>query len=683
MSVLLLSSFNTSLIGVPKETLFNSNRLKKALPDQIKKLLKNVNKENHFIYNLPSQIEDIKIGLESNEIIRLSGITQDIAFNESTVITVPFKTIEDTRLKEYETTLNNLANEFNIDIIISKDNIYSNHRSKPEKIYCNIIGDKDSVNTSKSHVLGLLTYISNNGEILLDYLDLESFALLPSCVGSNMNNLSFFNNSLMTDIILPPLITNNQNKPQLILTSPIHSYLLKAKSLLQNHVDSLKDSIFYKRITNFPSAKLLYIKKFQTLELQNLMIKYQSFVKINDNSVEFQSPSLILLNTLIKSFIFKFSQNIVELTIFSNNPIANEIELIKHFNSDLFVLVKSEESPRQFTFITNYNCLLTNECQWLNELNLNIEQLKITFEIHADYEEFISGKKNGKLTRIMESSNCLLTLENEKGTDATMSLSMISESVEDFCASLVNVIDEIPAEESFYIPEVYHRPIIGTGGSIVQTIMRKHNVFIQFSDSYLLPQNKFVITRYDNVIIRCPTKNKQNIKLVKYELMNLVENFNTVQDFETLILTKGRYMNLILNGGSQIISNLEKKNNVYINLPTEYPALDSPYNLQIKGNEKELIQQTYNEIVDNPDIWIKEVRLELSNNFLSYYTTNSITLINEITIPFLETFKTQVSFSVNSCYITFHTTEECKRQIDIISEYLALNDIQIINKEPM
>ena len=138
-------------------------------------------------------------------------------------------------------------------------------------------------------------------------------------------------------------------------------------------------------------------------------------------------------------------------------------------------------------------------------INPNLRQIKAIFEIHPDFEDFISGKKNGKLTRIMELSACLIQLEMEEEDD-NLYLNLVSDSFPDFKESFKNVINEFPAEESFFIPEVCHRPIIGTGGSLIQATMRKHNVFIQFSNSFNLPQNKISMIRYDNVIIQCPRK---------------------------------------------------------------------------------------------------------------------------------------------------------------------------------
>ena len=45
------------------------------------------------------------------------------------------------------------------------------------------------------------------------------------------------------------------------------------------------------------------------------------------------------------------------------------------------------------------------------------------------------------------------------------------------------VEQELPAAISFYIPDRYHKRIIGIGGHHIQSIMRKHSVFVKFSNA--------------------------------------------------------------------------------------------------------------------------------------------------------------------------------------------------------
>src|SRR6185437_15506104 len=42
---------------------------------------------------------------------------------------------------------------------------------------------------------------------------------------------------------------------------------------------------------------------------------------------------------------------------------------------------------------------------------------------------------------------------------------------------------EMPASISFHVPDQYHKRIIGIGGQHIQRIMKKHSVFVKFSNA--------------------------------------------------------------------------------------------------------------------------------------------------------------------------------------------------------
>jgi len=106
------------------------------------------------------------------------------------------------------------------------------------------------------------------------------------------------------------------------------------------------------------------------------------------------------------------------------------------------------------------------------------------------------------------------------------------------------VEQEMPASISFHVPDQYHKRIIGIGGQHIQRIMKKHSVFVKFSNA--MDRGKFpsraqfcdtCITdtrsggmgredddvKVDNVICRTPARNAQNLELVKSEILDMVD----------------------------------------------------------------------------------------------------------------------------------------------------------------
>lgn len=56
-------------------------------------------------------------------------------------------------------------------------------------------------------------------------------------------------------------------------------------------------------------------------------------------------------------------------------------------------------------------------------------------------------------------------------------------SYESMKQGLSLVEQEMPASISFHVPDQYHKRIIGIGGQHIQRIMKKHSVFVKFSNA--------------------------------------------------------------------------------------------------------------------------------------------------------------------------------------------------------
>lgn len=105
------------------------------------------------------------------------------------------------------------------------------------------------------------------------------------------------------------------------------------------------------------------------------------------------------------------------------------------------------------------------------------------------------------------------------------------------------VEQEMPASISFHVPDQYHKRIIGIGGQHIQRIMKKHSVFVKFSNAMdrgktrpLYVKCLLILTpplggmgredddvKVDNVICRTPARNAQNLELVKSEILDMVD----------------------------------------------------------------------------------------------------------------------------------------------------------------
>lgn len=142
--------------------------------------------------------------------------------------------------------------------------------------------------------------------------------------------------------------------------------------------------------------------------------------------------------------------------------------------------------------------------------------------------------------------------------------------------------EELPAELAFYIPETYHKKVIGAGGSTVQGIMRKYNVFIKFSSGYDVNPNGYSRLKSTNVLIRCPTKNSKEMEPAKNELLETV--YDRSQEHGTTFVKLSRsYMRILLSHHVDFISEIEAKSNTIIKMPTEEHYEDLEQQLEIRG----------------------------------------------------------------------------------------------------
>ncbi len=115
------------------------------------------------------------------------------------------------------------------------------------------------------------------------------------------------------------------------------------------------------------------------------------------------------------------------------------------------------------------------------------------------------------------------------------------------------VEQEMPASISFHVPDQYHKRIIGIGGQHIQRIMKKHSVFVKFSNamdrgktfssSTSSVKVRGILTdrlggigredddvKVDNVICRTPARNAQNLELVKTEILDMVDRAVSYND---------------------------------------------------------------------------------------------------------------------------------------------------------
>ncbi|CCD24800.1 uncharacterized protein NDAI_0D04870 [Naumovozyma dairenensis CBS 421] len=704
--VTIITPFKSSIFFEtdPSLTVYKSNNHWKQLPEEIVNKLKIVNEEEdeqkplsrNSIFNIPSDCNNLIIdnnkndtGIAALKVINIIGSTKSFeyfpiiksSFNIN--YTLHEKNNNNDQRNRFESTLDEVSKKFNIDILITNNN-------KNQTCYIlHCIGLKPNIINVEPHIQTIIKSFSPNICYFQQSIELQSYSQLPSFKGIKNSNLNHFTNNTDNDIeivlpsslIYPYIITSDSNnkvsiRPQCFISSTNEVLTTGCNSLLWKNFNknNLKNS-FIKKFTNLSPGKLLFIRTFYEEKLNDLMNNFQSFINITPQFIEFQSISINLLNSIIKHFTTEIIHEIVEIKLKIDNYPENYNDLLRDNNNNDMIFVL-DENPSYLIIITNNKNIMSQDNESLfntiatiaskNKSSSSSSSSPITamWEIHPSFHEFISGKKNGKLIKIMEDNN---TNDNTKNPKFVISLEMLENDDNLFLSLLIEnnadndnnmiylksifnkLINEFPAEESFFIPEIYHKPVIGSGGSLIQTTMRKNNVFIQFSNTFLLPQNNLSLIRYNNVIIRCPFKNKSGIELAKLDLIEIVNNFKLSQNFNVIRFSKNQFNFILENFTTSIIGKLEKKFNVFIGFPNillhncgdDQDINNYHHNetLTIKANDENQLYLATNELID--DFFASEIEIIISSSSSSAaptFFTNEI--IEDFTISIINPLKT-------------------------------------------
>lgn len=198
--------------------------------------------------------------------------------------------------------------------------------------------------------------------------------------------------------------------------------------------------------------------------------------------------------------------------------------------------------------------------------------LRVKVELANEHKEFVSGKKNGKINKIMSQSNVQIVFDGFN--EYNFYIDVRGAQYEATRSGLELVEMEMPASISFHVPDTYHKRIIGIGGQHIQRIMKKYSVFVKFSNAMdrggLGKEDDDI--KVDNVICRTPARNADSLELVKQEIMDMVEKPDAEFVSEQVPVDRLYHRELIARMSE--IEALEKKWNCKLTFPGTEQASD-------------------------------------------------------------------------------------------------------------
>ncbi|KAI0786027.1 hypothetical protein C8Q75DRAFT_808815 [Abortiporus biennis] len=198
-------------------------------------------------------------------------------------------------------------------------------------------------------------------------------------------------------------------------------------------------------------------------------------------------------------------------------------------------------------------------------------EIRFQIELANEHREFISGKKNGKINKIMQTTNVKIKFETFNEHNFLIDLAGNDASV---LQGLTLLQEELPAEISFHVPESYHKRIIGVGGRSIQRIMKKYGVYVKFSNAEEFAAMGGYNDNEDNVVARTPAKNAMNLDNLKQSVMELVNPKDKDYINETVTIPR-KYHRTLLGEKSIFIHDIEGKTNCKVHFPDKELASDT------------------------------------------------------------------------------------------------------------
>jgi len=197
-------------------------------------------------------------------------------------------------------------------------------------------------------------------------------------------------------------------------------------------------------------------------------------------------------------------------------------------------------------------------------------EIRFQIELANEHREFISGKKNGKINKIMQTTNVKIKFETFNENNFLIDISGNDVSI---LQGLTLLQEELPAEISFHVPESYHKRIIGVGGRSIQRIMKKYGVYVKFSNAEEFAAMGGYNDNEDNVVARTPAKNAMNLENLKQSVMELVNPKDKDYINETVPIPR-KYHRTLLGEKHIFIHDIEAKTNSKVRFPDKETASD-------------------------------------------------------------------------------------------------------------
>ncbi|KAI5785037.1 hypothetical protein DFH27DRAFT_268154 [Peziza echinospora] len=517
-------------------------------------------------------------------------------------------TLDDRIVEGVEKHLNDIARYTGTDIFLLRPHVRTPHSvndtSQAERLRLQIYGDLESVECAKTKMLLMIDDILKQ----IVHVTSISVSLCPLICGRARKNVQLIEATTRTCIYFPNLFPGVfgyrpdsaaiRHPDQIYITGSTQEGVRQAERML---VDLMMNLQVFTKSATIAMLKADYIILERLDDVKKIMEANGTFVQFpalgtTQGVIRVQGSEAIYVEKTIKQIMqitgqfYNASWWLLDSQATPDKlrpPTDRDIHQMLSdisgysgaeisYNSRGFEIHGSDEAVKMALEIAN-------EIRFVKQ---SAYQIRVKIELANEHKEFVAGKKNGKINKIMGQSNVQVMFEGFN--EYNFYICVVASKYEPAMLGLELVEQELPAAVSFYVPDQYHKRIIGIQGAHIQRLMKKYSVYVKF----LNPTEREVgsggwldadLTGDNNVVIRTPARNAANLELVKGEIMDTVQKVDAEIVVETVVVPRLYHRSLIAN--MPRIQELERKWGCTIIFPSSEEASD---NVLIKGPEWQL-----------------------------------------------------------------------------------------------
>ncbi|KAK5651565.1 hypothetical protein OQA88_11930 [Cercophora sp. LCS_1] len=451
-----------------------------------------------------------------------------------------------------------------------------------------IYGDTLSTEHAKTRVLVQIDRLLGR---IVDSYELD-YSLHPVACGRNRKNIKLIESATNTAIYFPPTFSTSfpycpptaqrRNIQSVLITGETPEAVDTAKRRLHEHLTRVR--LFVKDVQISPpkidSILLGRIDKVKKIMEANGTYVMMPPLGSRASAVRVQGVENLHVERTVRELMALVGQFYTASWWLTAPPADGQLpsfmdirtmlgDICANSDADVisdklgFTITGSDESVKEALNVISHIKFMTNS-QY---------SIRVKIELANEHKEFVSGKKNGKINKIMGQSNVQIIFDTFQ--EYNFFIDVTATNYNHMKNGLHLVEQEMPASISFHVPDQYHKRIIGIGGQHIQRIMKKHSVFVKFSNAMDRGGmgREDDDSRVDNVICRTPARNAQNLDLVKNEILDMVDRADS--EFTNSLVKVDRLYHRQLLARLPEIEELERKWNCKIVFPSTEQASDS------------------------------------------------------------------------------------------------------------